>query len=60
MSGSYSHSSSKDYHKSTFDGGTLTIPGIQIIAWVSEITPASPPENAPVQETTETADAPAV
>jgi len=60
VSGSYSHSSSKDYHKSTFDGGTLKIPGIQIIAWVSEITPASPPENAPVQEATETADAPAV
>lgn len=45
--GSYSHSSSSDYHKSTFDGGTLKIPGIQIIAWISEITPDSPPENSP-------------
>ena len=47
VSGSYSHSSSSDYHKSTFDGGTLKIPGIQIIAWVSEITPDSPQENPP-------------
>lgn len=47
VSGSYSHSSSSDYHKSTFDGGTLNIPGIQIIAWVSEITPDSPQENNP-------------
>jgi hypothetical protein len=47
VSGSYSHSSSSDYHKSTFDGGTLKIPGIQIIAWVSEITPNSPPQSDP-------------
>ncbi len=47
VSGSYSHSSSSDYHKSTFEGGTLKIPGIQIIAWVSEITPDSPQENPP-------------
>lgn len=47
VSGSYSQSSSSDYHKSTFDGGTLKIPGVQIIAWVSEITPNSPQENAP-------------
>ena len=47
VSGSYSHSSSSDYHKSTFDGVTLKIPGIQIIAWVSEITPDSPKESAP-------------
>lgn len=47
VSGSFSHSSSSDYHKSTFDGGTLKIPGIQIIAWISEITPNSPQESAP-------------
>ncbi len=47
VSGNYSESSSSDYHKSTFDGGTLKIPGIQIIAWVSEITPDSPPESPP-------------
>lgn len=47
ISGHYSHSSSKDTFKSTFDGGTLKVPGIQILAWVSEIVPASPPENKP-------------
>lgn len=47
VSGSFSHSSSSDFHKSTFDGSTLKIPGIQIIAWVSEITPNSPQENPP-------------
>jgi hypothetical protein len=47
VSGSYSNSTSSDYHQSTFDGGTLRIPGIQIIAWISEITPASPPQDAP-------------
>jgi hypothetical protein len=47
VSGNYSHSSSSDYHASTFDGGTLNIPGIQIIAWISEITPYSPPQAQP-------------
>ncbi|UOD30440.1 hypothetical protein INH39_01400 [Massilia violaceinigra] len=47
VAGGYSNSSSSDYHASTFDGGTLKIPGIQIIAWISEITPLSPPMNAP-------------
>ncbi|OEU72084.1 MAG: hypothetical protein BA869_04920 [Desulfuromonadales bacterium C00003107] len=47
ISGHYSHSSSKDTFTSTFDGGTLKVPGMQIVAWVSEIVPASPPENAP-------------
>lgn len=45
VSGSYASGSSSDYHQSTFDGGTLRIPGVQVIAWVSEITPASPPLN---------------
>ena len=43
IGGNYSHSSSHDTFKSTFDGGTLKVPGIQILAWVSEIVPASPP-----------------
>ena len=46
VSGNYSHSSSKDTFKSTFDGGTLQIPGIQVLGWVSEIVPASPPQKA--------------
>jgi hypothetical protein len=47
VSGNYAHSSSKDTFKSTFDGGTLRIPGIQVLGWVSEIVPASPPLNTP-------------
>jgi hypothetical protein len=43
IGGSYSHSESHDTFKSTFDGGTLKVPGMQILAWVSEIVPASPP-----------------
>jgi hypothetical protein len=43
VSGSYSNSSSSDYFNSTFNGGTLEIPGIQIVAWVNEIIPFSAP-----------------
>jgi hypothetical protein len=39
VGGSYSHSSSKETFKSTFDGVTLKIPGLQILAWISEICP---------------------
>jgi hypothetical protein len=46
IGGSYSHSESHDTFKSTFDGGTLRVPGIQVLAWVSEIVPASPPLEA--------------
>jgi hypothetical protein len=49
VSGNYSHSTSSDTFNSTFNGGTLKIPGIQIIAWVSEIVPTSAPLNAPAQ-----------
>lgn len=48
LSGSYSYKESKDTFNSTFDGNTITVPGIQVIAWVSQITPASAPEDAPV------------
>ncbi len=47
IGGGYKDSSSSDYHKAQFQGNTLVVPGSQIIAWVSEITPASPPESAP-------------
>jgi hypothetical protein len=43
IGGSYSHSESHDKFASTFDNGTISVPGMQIVAWVSEITPASPP-----------------
>lgn len=39
----FSHSSSQDETKATYAGGTLKVEGTQIIAWVNEITPASPP-----------------
>lgn len=47
ISGHYSHKSSQDTFNSTFDGGTLTVPGMQIIGWVSAIVPFSPPQGAP-------------
>ena len=46
VSGSYSHSSSKDTFNSTFDGGKLRLPGMQLLGWLNTITPACPPENA--------------
>ena len=47
VSGHYSHSDSKDMSKATFDGGSIRVPGMQIVAWISEITPISPPAVAP-------------
>jgi hypothetical protein len=43
VSGSYSHSSSKSEFHAKFDGGTLELPGLQLIAWISSIMPISPP-----------------
>ncbi len=43
VSGKYSHSSSKSDFQSKFDGGSLIFPGLQIVAWISTVTPASPP-----------------
>ena len=43
VNGSFAHGTSKDYFNSTFNGGTLTIPGIQVIGWVNQITPFSAP-----------------
>jgi len=43
VNGSYSHGSSSDYFNATFNGDTLTIPGMQTIAWVNEIMPFSAP-----------------
>ena len=42
VSGGYSHSESKDSLKSTFDGSTLKVPGIQIIGYVNAIVPPAP------------------
>lgn len=47
LSGSYSNSSSSRRFNSTFDGTTITVPGIQIIGWISAIQPFSPPSGGP-------------
>ena len=46
FSGSYSHSSRKEKFTSSFDGSTLTLPGLQIIGWINTILPACPPQNS--------------
>ena len=46
VSGSYSHSSSSSSYQATFDGGTLELPGLQLIAWINTIIPVSPPDAA--------------
>lgn len=43
ISGHYSHSESHDKFTSSYDAGTIRIPGMQVVAWVSAITPASAP-----------------
>lgn len=43
FSGKYGHSDSKEDFNSKLDGGSLEFPGLQLIAWMSTITPASPP-----------------
>lgn len=43
ISGSYSYGSTKSDFQSKLDSGALHLPGLQLIAWVSAITPASPP-----------------
>lgn len=43
----YGHSISNDEAQAKFDGGSLIFPGLQLIAWISTVTPASPPRNAP-------------
>ena len=43
VSGSYSHSQTKDKFQSKFDGGTLSLPGLQVLAFVCSRTPPSPP-----------------
>ncbi|MCV2355645.1 hypothetical protein LNV09_15990 [Paucibacter sp. B2R-40] len=47
VSAHYAHSDSKDMAKASFDEGGVHIPGMQIVAWVSAITPASPPMGTP-------------
>ena len=53
-------SSQRANHEGHFDGTTLSIPGAQIVAWLSTIVPANPPLDcppAPAQATADTAKA---
>jgi hypothetical protein len=47
LSGNYSNTSSSRKFNSSFDGTTLTVPGIQIMAWLSSVVPFSPPTGGP-------------
>ncbi|WP_157882571.1 hypothetical protein [Streptomyces silvensis] len=47
LSGSYQNSSSTRRFASSFDGTTLTVPGAQIVAWLSSVVPYSPPTDGP-------------
>ncbi len=44
LSGSYSERSSSRTFRSQFDGTTISVPGIQIIAWINSVLPYSPPK----------------
>lgn len=47
QSSDYATTSASSYFGTTFDGSTLSIKGAQIIAFLSDIVPASPPLDAP-------------
>lgn len=42
IGGNYRHGKKEDKVQSSYDKGTLTVGGMQIIAWVSKVIPASP------------------
>ncbi|KYF55944.1 hypothetical protein BE04_06765 [Sorangium cellulosum] len=43
ISGRYAHSRSNETFKSDADGGKITVPGVQIIGFISQIVPFCPP-----------------
>jgi hypothetical protein len=45
LSTSYGNTDSQGRETATFEGGTLSFPGMQVVAWISTPTPASPPLN---------------
>lgn len=47
LSGSYRNSSSTRTYHSSFDGTTITVPGIQVVGWISAVLPLSPPSGGP-------------
>jgi hypothetical protein len=44
VSGSYSHSKEETEYTATTGGGSVTLPGLQVLAFVSAVVPYSPPE----------------
>jgi hypothetical protein len=46
IGGSYSHSSSNATWHSAFASGAITVPGVQIIGWISQLVPYCPPADA--------------
>jgi hypothetical protein len=52
LSGSYSNSSSSRRFNSSFDGTTITMSGMQIVAWLSTIVPFCPPTGGPPAQPT--------
>jgi len=47
ISGHYSHSESHDKFTSSYDAGTIRVPGMQVVAWINSIMPACPPLSDP-------------
>lgn len=43
IGGSYAHSSSKETYQASITGGKITVPGVQIIGFISQVLPYCPP-----------------
>lgn len=50
ISGSYGYGKTEDNFNSDYQNGEIRVPGMQIIGWVSRVTPASPKMNAPAKK----------
>jgi len=48
ISGSYGYGKTENNFNSDYQNGEIKVPGMQIIGWVSRLTPLSPKENVPV------------
>jgi len=47
LGGQYSHSKTETSFTAEKNGSSFTAPGLQILAWISDIVPPSPPQNMP-------------
>lgn len=45
--GHYHQHDKEDHFEASYENGVVKVPGVQIIAWVNQIVPLSPPMNAP-------------